>query len=229
MGDYIASTLPNAVPGTNGMPMLGSASGQEVTWSYDWPDSTDGGAIRAETAKGADTANTATLADAATTCDSATAFKLKSYASPTVDAEGEISWDSGDDAIEVFDGTASRTIPTVHSREATIIDPDNLLVDTVLIMDVDAGNYPGGIKVTEFAIATYASSSYSVTFLEMTDPATQTADCDTVATSSSLEASSSGSGIYDADIAAGNWLAIVLPATDIDQLHVRISYYVKDN
>lgn len=158
----------------------------------------------------------------------ATSTEIVNGANPTTDADGEIAYDSDDEMIEVFDGTASRCIPTVHRFEFTIDNPDGITDDTMLIADIDATQYPGGIKILEFRVATRQASSYSVTFLELTTPIAHTADCDTVATSSSTEATSSGAGIYDADIAAGNWLAMKVPATDIDQLHVKVLYYVKE-
>lgn len=189
-------------------------SAPTVTAGWGYPDSADGGAIRSETAKWA---------------DSAAATILKSYTNPTVDAEGEISWDSDDDNIRVFDGSVIKTIPTNQDIDALIFAPDGVN-DQIPIFHVDADKYPFGIKLVNVQISLPADAAYSMVFEEWAgDPIVAQNDIETVTTGSGDSYMEVRTGdIDDSEIDADDYIFLDIPATDVDWIHVKVVFYVED-
>ena len=160
-----------------------------------------------------------------------TSFEIPNAANPTTSAEGQIAWDSNNDAIEVYNGTSSNLIATrIKSIHATIYDPDGIqpTVDAVSLFSVETEMFPFGITLLSCGIKTSASSSYSVNFEEWTSPTDGApSTIETVATSASTEAEDDGT-LTDASIAAGSIIKIDLPATDIDELVIWITYVINE-
>lgn len=158
-----------------------------------------------------------------------TSFEIPNGNNPTVDAAGEVAWDANDYGIQAYDGSASRLIPTVQHFEKTIYDPATIYAadPNVPLIPVESAWAPFGIKLLYVGIKTNNSSSYSVAFEEWTDPATESSDIETVATSTSYEAQDDGT-IDDGDIAAGSIIYIGLPSTaGTTFLTIWGTYYIK--
>jgi hypothetical protein len=122
-------------------------------------------------------------------------------------------------------------IGSVKIASASIYDPDSIqgTEDAIPIFSVETDWAGGGIKLVSVGIKTDASSTYSVDFEEWTSPTDGAPSAiETVATSASTEAEDDGT-LTDSDIAVGSIIYVDLPATDIDMLHVWITYYVKEN
>jgi len=118
----------------------------------------------------------------------------------------------------------------------TLVDPDTTqaIIDAVTIFPIEAEKYPNGITITDFGIKTAASSSYSVVLEEWTAPGTHSADLETVATSTSLEAEDNGtigngSGGGAGDCNVGSIIKIDLPTDDIDELSGWIVFTVNQS
>jgi hypothetical protein len=153
---------------------------------------------------------------------------LPSGTNPTVDAAGEMAWETDDTCYRVWDGGANRAITTAKFFSMTIDNPDNLTKDTVMVLPVNAEMFPFGIKMLSVGIKTWAATSYSVNFMEYTQPGdggTETL-IETVATSTSREAEDDGT-FSDADIAAGSIIVVELDTDDIDEVTVWGRFYVK--
>lgn len=160
----------------------------------------------------------------------ATSVEIPNGTNPTTNAEGEVAYDTDDDAIEVYDGSTSRLIPSTKFFHATIYDPDTIqaVEDAVPVLMVEVEAFPHGITLLDLFIKTDASSTYSVNFEEWTSPTDGTpSTIETVATSASTEASDDGT-LTDASIASGSIIYIDLPATDIDMLQVGGTFYVNE-
>lgn len=159
----------------------------------------------------------------------ATSVEIPNGANPTTDAEGEIAYDTDDEAIEVFDGAASRLIGTVDRFSATIYDPDSIqgTEDAVPILPVEADWAPHGIKLISVGIKTDANSTYAVNFEEWTSPLDGSpSTIEAVTTSASVEAEDDGT-LSDSDIAVGSIIYVDLDTDDIDMLVVWGTYYIK--
>lgn len=157
-----------------------------------------------------------------------TSFELPNGTNPTVDAVGELAWDSDDYALRVYNGSAAYSIPINKTAQATIIEPEKVqaIIDAVSILSVESSWAPFGITLIKVGIKTNASSSYSVNFEEWTSPTDGApATIETVATSSTTEAEDDGT-LTDASIAAGSIVKIDLPTTDISELTVWVVYRI---
>lgn len=160
-------------------------------------------------------------------------LEIPNSPSPATTIEGQIAWDTGDDWLEVFDGTQSVVIAQkLKFASMTINDPDNLANDTVMFLAVEAEWAPSGITVDSYGIKTRAASTYSVIFSEYTQPdnggVETVLDATPVATSSSTEAEDDGS-IDNTVILQGNLVMVELPATDIDQVLIWMTFFINDN
>jgi len=157
-----------------------------------------------------------------------TSINIPNGADPTVDADGELAYDTNDECLRVYDGANDRSIATVYYAYMVIYDPDGIqpTEDAIDIMEAHADWAPFGITLVSCGIKTDASSTYSVDFEEWTSPADGSPSAiETVATSSTLEAEDDGT-LTDSAIAAGSIVYADLPATDIDKLTVWVTYYI---
>lgn len=109
----------------------------------------------------------------------------------------------------------------------TIDNPDNLAKDSVMVLSVDAEWAPSGITLLSVGIKTWAVTSYSVNFMEYTEPGDGGTESliETVATSTSREAEDDGT-LSDASIAVGSIIVVELDTDNIDQVQVWGTYYV---
>ena len=160
----------------------------------------------------------------------ATSVEIPSANSPTADAVGEIAWDANDYALEVFDGTNARLIPSTRFFSATIIQPADVQpnIDAVPILPVEAYWAPFGITLLHVGIKTNSSSSLTVNFEEWVDPCDAApSTIESVATSTSYEAIDDGE-LTDAAIAAGSIIYADLDTTDVNSLQIWGTYYIND-
>lgn len=166
-----------------------------------------------------------------TASDSATAFILVSYDNPTTDAEGEMSWDSNDDAFEVYMGDEgeSALIPAYQKIDALIFAPDGVN-DEIAIMHVDALLYPHGIEIDQVSITLPADAEYSMIFEEWSgDPPVAQNDIETVTTTATDAYMEVGGGdIDDAAIDADDYIFLHVPSTDVDWIHIQVIYHIND-
>jgi hypothetical protein len=148
---------------------------------------------------------------------------------PTTDEEGKVAWDSNNDALEVYDGSASRLISTLEDGEVTIIAPDGVN-DQIPIFHVDADKYPFGIKLVNVQITIPSDGAYSMVFEEWSgDPAAAQNDIETVTTGAGDSYMEVLTGdIDDSDIDADDYIFLDIPATDIDWIQCKFIYYIKE-
>jgi len=157
----------------------------------------------------------------------AASFEIPNVANPTTDAEGEIAWDSNDDAIEVYSGdeAESALIPIYHTIDKTIMFPDGVN-DEVYIFHVDSILYPFGIEIDQVSITLPADAVYSMVFEEWAgDPPVAQADIETVTTGSGdayMEDSSITNNFVDAD----DYIFLHVPSTDVDWVGVQIIFHI---
>lgn len=110
-----------------------------------------------------------------------------------------------------------------EGRESHVDNPDAITDTVITLLDVDSLEYPSGVTVIGCSIKTNPSSTYSVAFKNYSDPATVVNTIETVATSGSQEASDDGT-IDNPDVAVGNIIYAVLPATDVDSVFVKVRF-----
>lgn len=109
----------------------------------------------------------------------------------------------------------------------TMDDPDTVVSEPVLLLNVHASMYPNGITVIACGIITAPSSSYEVTFKNFSSPSDGSpVSIETVATSGSREAEDDGT-IDNPDVDVGSIVYVDLPATDIDGLYVWMTYIIR--
>lgn len=172
--------------------------------------------------------NTGDIATGVYDFGGATSLEIPNANDPATTVEGQGAWDANNDMLEFYDGAASVIVAgKARTAQIPIDDPDNLSQDTVMFLNIRAENFPFGITITDIGIVTAPSSSYSVTFYETTEPdwSGTESTIEAVATSTSKEAEDNGT-IDDGAIAAGSFVMIVLPATDISRLQCWMTFYV---
>lgn len=161
----------------------------------------------------------------------ATSLEIPAVDNPTTDAEGEIAWDTNDDAIEVYMGDEgeSALIPAYQKIDALIFAPDGIN-DEVKVFGVDALIYPHGIEIDQVSITLPADAAYSMVFEEWAgDPPVAQNDIETVTTSGTDAYMEVGGGdIDDAAIDADDYIFLHIPNTDVDWIHVQIIFHIND-
>ena len=158
-----------------------------------------------------------------------TSLEIPNAADPAVTVEGQIAYDTDDDAFEVFDGTASRLVPTLVAYDIWIQDPELETADEIAIFHADADMFPHGFKLVNVQFTLNADAAYTLVFEEWAgDPPAATNDIESVTTGAAdsyMEILTTG--IDDSDIAADAYIYLHFPATDIDWIHVKIIGYAK--
>jgi hypothetical protein len=136
--------------------------------------------------------------------------------------------------------TRTFTFPNASGTIALTAGPTRIIDKSMSVNDPEAINtpspfwycdpvmYPSGVTLTRVAIQIPADGVYSVEFEEWTgDPPAVGTTIETVATGASDNyASVSGGDIDDSSIAAGNWIFLELPATDIDWMTAMFYFYI---
>jgi len=158
-------------------------------------------------------------------------YRMPSGTNPTVDAEGEYSWESDEDGIRTYDGAANRLIPTVQTYSYTIMQPDLVQAesDDIIIFHFDARWFPFGAKVLGYTISTSASSSDTYLIEEWDDEAGSTqATSESIALTTATRAEDDGT-LSDGDFAADSYMNVNLDDAqdDISYAVITFSYYVK--
>ena len=169
-------------------------------------------------------------------------LKLTGATAPTTEAEGEIGWDTGDDLLEIYNGTASYAMPLLQSETVTILQPDLVravvngeptLTDAVLLKHFDAVSFPGGVVLTGITISTSATCTDGLNFEEWSNGGSSWATVSTVEaiTLGGTSTSVVSPNLDDANIAAGNYLFVDLadsPA-NIAYMNITVTYFINDN
>lgn len=165
----------------------------------------------------------------------ATSFELPNTANPTCDASGEIAINTTDKTLELYNGTAQVSFPTIHIAQGTFDMTAQYAVDPDLwLIDLHADSYPHGIYITKI----YVDSTVA-------DPTTELNAnlnyCDDVAggafpgaNPTLIKAIDTTTGNFadaavNTAIATGHTLYITIDADPTDanvQYHVRIHYYI---
>lgn len=160
----------------------------------------------------------------------ATSLEIPNAANPTTDAEGEIAWDSDDDAIEVYNGSASYVLPLLQSRTWTIIQPDSVqsYVDTLILMHVMAEAFAHGITIADISIQSdidYTSEVF--TFVELNTYPSTTPSVIEAVTSDTYYEEDDGT-LSDASVASDAFVALVLDGTpeNAEMVAITITYYI---
>ena len=152
------------------------------------------------------------------------------FSATNLHGNGGVDWAaSQDDSMDcVFDGTdwwctIGGASSNVGFAYASVDDPDELASQLFRLLHVHASRFPKGITITNCGIETDPSSTYSVDFKKYTSPSDGSpVTIETVATSSSQEATDNGT-IDNPAVAAGDFVYINLPSTDIDAVSVWIT------
>jgi hypothetical protein len=158
-------------------------------------------------------------------------MQIPNDANPTTNVEGEMAWDSDDDAPEYYlgDQSASALSPVLRTMSALIWNPD-LITDTVPIFYVDSMIYQGGIEIVRAELQTSEDGAYSliVPYYTAADPPVLSDYIDTLVVGASDQRIASTT-FENSTIARGQIVNIITPATDIDWIRVSLTYYVKEN
>ena len=203
-----------------------SIDGSWVTEYLKWDD----GASEFQLSDGLNmSAETMTLGTVAGAVDfgEATSLEIPNGADPDVDAVGEISYDT-ENYLRVYDGSAQRAIPTVRPFSGTIYLPDSVRAygNPVLVMPIESEAFPYGITLTSLGLKTSATTTDTVTFVELTDPADATHDTlDVVIVSAGREQKETT--LTDSVVGSGNIIYVTLSAsTGLNWINVFGSYYI---
>ncbi len=134
------------------------------------------------------------------------------------------------DVEAVLDFLMANRMKGTHTIQLPISNPSDLDATTraaFFFWHFHESRFPNGVTVTDAGINTpNAASSYSVDFMRYDDPEDGSPDTiETVATSASFQAEDNGT-IDNPDIAAGAMLAVSLPVTVIDLLHIWITFTI---
>jgi len=154
-------------------------------------------------------------------------LEIPNATAPATDAEGEISWDSNDDAIEVYSGDESESVllPIYYDIEAMVFAPDGVN-DYIPIFHADALLYPHGIEIDQLSITLPTSTNYTLPVHEVGSDHAFDARIDSLVVSSAqyLEDGSPMDGNLDAD----DYIYLNIPSTDVDWVFVKIIYHVTE-
>ncbi len=159
----------------------------------------------------------------------ATSLEIPNGANPTTNAEGEIAWDSNDDALEVYMGDESESalIPAYFAKDATIFAPDGVN-DNIYMFRVDALLYPFGIEIDQVSMTLNADAAYTLSLAEWTgDPPTSVSTIQVMTTGAGDAYVEYGSPT-DGTIAADNYVYMHIYATDIDWAAVQVIFHVTE-
>lgn len=165
-------------------------------------DSTDGGAIRAETARSVPTST-----------------------NPTTDAQGEIAVDSDDEAFEVYIADESESALKSFYEEfgAEISTPHNIN-DTVTIYEFTAITHPHGVEIDQISII--VNGAYTLTLHEYSVDMVWQATTDSIVQASGVRTADTSP--MDATLDAGDILRVYLPSTEVDEVYIKIIYHNLD-
>jgi len=116
----------------------------------------------------------------------------------------------------------------------TIIRPDIIRISSasaIAIFHIDPAKYPYGVKITDLEITTVVNATYTLNFSEYksNDPNAPTYlnIIESIALSAKGHKKVSGADINDPDIAAGNYIYVNLPSTNIPWVAGKIIFYAK--
>ncbi|MCK5603988.1 hypothetical protein KAR91_19025, partial [Candidatus Pacearchaeota archaeon] len=159
----------------------------------------------------------------------ATALEIPNGVNPNITNEGELAWDTDDDAFEVTDGTNDMLLTVKKIVSPLIWNPD-LITDTVPILYIDSLVYPGGIEIIRAEVQTSEDGAYALKLMYFTaaDPPVFSEWIDTLNVGASDQRFASNT-FDNSAIAVGQIIYMLTPATDIDWIRWSLTFYVKEN
>ncbi len=161
-----------------------------------------------------------------------TSVRIPNGANLTTDVEGEVAWDTDDDALEVYNGSTSMLIPALRKFETTIWYPDSI-TDTVRVFVVDSAMMQGGIEIVHAEILSSEDGAYTLKLFEFTsaDPPVRVgAGAIGGLTIAAEDQRADTASFTDATIACGNNVYVLTDqSADVDWISFSIRYYVKEN
>jgi hypothetical protein len=161
----------------------------------------------------------------------ATAMEIPNGVNPTISNEGEIAWDTDDDALETTDGTNDFLIPFQKTISLMIWDPE-LITDTVPIFYCDSTIYQGGITLTSFEAQTNVDGAYTLNLYEFDTadpPARVGAGTIAALAFAAADQRDQTTTFSDVGIARGGHVYLLTPSTNISWLRVSITFRVNEN
>ncbi|MCK5603108.1 hypothetical protein KAR91_14590, partial [Candidatus Pacearchaeota archaeon] len=162
----------------------------------------------------------------------ATSLEIPNSKNPTTDAKGEIAIDNNN-GIRYYDSALAAQVvqPSLCTFQWGVDQPDILENDSVQVMDVLTDLYPFGIKLVSLGMKHKQPFAYSVTFWEYThvcaDSGTESQLEGAIATGATECTAEDDGTLTDSDIAAGSVIKVLLPATDVPDLTLWGTFYVK--
>jgi hypothetical protein len=183
----------------------------------------------------ADFSGTTTLGTVAGAIDAggATSVEIPAVDAPTTNAEGEIAWDTNDDAIEVYSGDEAESglIPFYRHIAVAIILPDSVQTYTpdLCIFHVNALMYPYGIEIDLVSIQLESDAAYSMVLEEWSpaDPPVYQNAISTV-TTGATDTYAEEAPDTDGNLDAGDRIFLDIPTTDVDVVTVEIFFHVTE-
>lgn len=168
------------------------------------------------------------LLDGDVIIDTGHSLRIPVASDPTVDAEGEIAWDSNDDQLVVYDGSNERQIPSTFSVDKLFFAPD-YINDKIPIFYCNDKDFPNGAKITHVSITLPADAAYSMPFEEWSgDPPTEDAVIETVSTTGADSYAEVEDGNIDnPDLEPNDYIFVDIPSTNVDWIFVKVIGYRK--
>lgn len=162
----------------------------------------------------------------------ATSLEIPNDANPTTSAEGAITIDSDDEAIEVYSGDEGESLLISYYGEkcVTVAIPDSLQSeqDVWTLFHANAFKYPHGVEIDAISMSLSANAAYLLILEEWSgDPMTLQNAVDSLETGSE-DAYAESLVVNHDTIEAGGYVRMNFPTTDIPEVHVCIYYHAKE-
>ena len=166
----------------------------------------------------------------------ATSFELPNSANPTIDAAGEISFDSDENAVRGYDGAAQFVVgQKLRYAEKVIVLPDSVqaYTDAINLLTAEPSWAPFGIEIVSVGASRYnVGVAYAVNFenwghINADSAATAgVTTIEAVTIASDKSAAEDDGTIGNATIAAGSNISVDLPTTHAVKLTVWATFYI---
>lgn len=160
-------------------------------------------------------------------------LEIPNGSNPTTNAEGEIAWDSDDDALEVYMGDEgeSALIPGYKKFGGTISVPDSIQAqsDSLPLWHANGIMFPFGVEIDLVSITLEADAAYSVVLQEWSsaDPPVYQNVITTIATGAS-DSYAEEAPDTDGNLDINDRVYLVLPTTDVPSVMIEVYYHVTE-
>lgn len=139
---------------------------------------------------------------------------------------GKTITEGGADLNGKIDASAATVFSFVQQKDATIVDPDTVQTtsDAIPLFEVDARNYPFGIRIVQVKVGLNASASPAYALEEWTSPTSGVSSLlMNLGMSSASEAT--WTTITDNTVAAGSYVFLNLDTTALNWAKVTVWFY----